>query len=89
MYKIKVGNKISYYGNYNEQGDLAMNTDFSGNPKEQRRFREVMERYCYVIDENAPVCKTSHDNEVHYECLNLRKCNTLGGCRNRKFCGEQ
>ncbi len=58
------------------------------NGKTERQFREVMERYCYVIGENAPMSRVSHDNEVHYECLNKHKCSENGGCKNSKFCGQ-
>ena len=55
--------------------------------KNERQFKEVTERYCYVIDENAPMSRVSQNNEVHYECLNKHKCSENGGCKNRKFCG--
>lgn len=49
-------------------------------------YREVVERYCHVIDRNTVIVKTvGADDSVVSECMNSDKCKLYGGCRNAKF----
>lgn len=49
-------------------------------------YREVVERYCHVIDANTVIIKTVNgDDSTVSECMNLNKCKLFGGCRNSKF----
>ncbi len=49
-------------------------------------YREVVERYCHVIDQNTVIVKTVNgDNSVVSECMNSEKCKLYGGCKNSKF----
>ncbi len=52
----------------------------------KHRYREIMERYCNIIDANAAIIRTDHDDEVRYDCLLRADCEKrFGGCRNRKY----
>ena len=55
--------------------------------KSKHKYREIMERYCNIIDANAPIIRTdSEDDEVLYECLSRADCEKrFGGCMNRKY----
>lgn len=54
--------------------------------KQKTVYREVVERYCHVIDANTIIIKTvNHDDSTVSECMNLNKCLPFGGCRNLKF----
>jgi len=49
-------------------------------------YREVVERYCHVIDANTVIIKTVNgDDRIVSECMNINKCKLLGGCRNSKI----
>ena len=49
--------------------------------------REVIERYCHVIDKNAVILRTTDENcKTSSLCMNKEKCNLSGGCKNYKFC---
>lgn len=49
-------------------------------------YREVMERYCHVIDSNTVIIKTvNSDDTVCSQCMNSEKCSLYGGCRNAAF----
>jgi len=54
--------------------------------RSKHRYREIIERYCNIIDANAAIVRTDLDNEVHYECLSRAQCEKLyGGCMNKKY----
>lgn len=54
--------------------------------KQKTVYREVVERYCHVIDANTVIVKTIHrDDSTVAECMNLANCLPYGGCRNKKF----
>ena len=54
--------------------------------KQKTVYREVVERYCHVIDANTVIVKTvNRDDSTMAECMNLVKCLPYGGCRNKKF----
>ena len=55
--------------------------------KEKDIRREVIERYCHVIDNNAVILRTTDANcKTNSFCMSKEKCNLSGGCKNRNFC---
>lgn len=52
--------------------------------KEQNKLihREVLERYCPVIDSNTIFVRRSDSHETVTECVNHEKCKGNGGCQN-------
>ena len=57
--------------------------------KSNHKYREIIERYCNIIDANAAIIRKDSDDRVHYECLSKANCEKLyGGCRNRKYGNE-
>ncbi len=60
-----------------------MNRAKNTNNRKKAVYREVVERYCHVIDKNTVIIKTVHcDDTVVSECMNNDKCRLYGGCRN-------
>lgn len=58
----------------------------SGKLQRKAIYREVVERYCHVIDKNTVIIKTvCCDDSVVSECMNSDKCKLYGGCKNAKF----
>lgn len=51
----------------------------------EHKFREVIERYCSVIDGNTALFRISDAHSVTYECLNKHRCLENGGCTNDKY----
>lgn len=52
----------------------------------KHRYREIIERYCNIIDANAAIIRTDLDTGIFYECLSRADCEKrFGGCRNRKY----
>ena len=52
--------------------------------KNGHKYREIVERYCSVIDANAPIVRTDCDKNISYECLSRAMCEKrFGGCRKR------
>ena len=63
-----------------------MPQDIGTNKKQRAIYREVVERYCHVIDKNTVIVKTiGFDDSVVSECMNIDKCKLYGGCKNSKF----
>lgn len=48
-------------------------------------YRQIVERYCHIINGNAIFARTHTKEESTSECLNLPYCEKNGGCRNRKY----
>lgn len=54
--------------------------------KYEHKYREIMERYCNIIDANAAIIRTDSDCEIHYDCLLRADCEKrFCGCRNKKY----
>lgn len=48
--------------------------------------REVIERYCNVIDGNAVIMRTiNHNCKTSSFCMSKDKCPLSEGCKNRNF----
>ena len=48
--------------------------------------REIIERYCNIIDGNTAIVCESRGELVSYECLQKPKCEkNFGGCKNKKY----
>lgn len=51
--------------------------------------REIIERYCSIIDGNTAIVQKSRGDDVSYECLEKPRCEkNFGGCKNKKY-GKQ
>ncbi len=49
-------------------------------------YREIIERYCNIIDANAAIIRTDSDRDVFYECMLAAQCEKrYGGCKNAKY----
>ncbi len=54
--------------------------------KNAHRYREIIERYCNIIDANAALIMTDCNGRVVYECLSRANCEKLyGECKNSKY----
>ena len=54
--------------------------------KNNHKYREIIERYCNIIDANAAIIRTDTENGIHYECLSKAACEKrYGGCKNNKY----
>ena len=49
------------------------------------KYKEIIERYCPIIEDNAVIRKSIGRENIHFECLNLHNCIAKGGCRNEKY----
>ncbi len=50
------------------------------------QHREVIERYCNVIDENTALFLICENEGVKYRCLRERECcDEKGACTNKKY----
>ncbi|MBR3996127.1 MAG: hypothetical protein IKI97_12725 [Clostridia bacterium] len=50
------------------------------------KYREIIERYCNIIDANAAIVRTDCDKDITYECLSRAECEKkFGGCKNTKY----
>lgn len=53
-----------------------------------RARREVVERYCPVIDENTVlICHTDGERLIT-ECVNHEKCRASDGCKHARFSAQ-
>lgn len=50
---------------------------------ERKCRREVVERYCPVIDENTVLIRRSYENGTICECVHHDKCKGRDGCRHQ------
>ena len=52
----------------------------------EHKYREIIKRYCNIIDANAAILRTDNGTDVSYECLSMAQCEKqFGGCRNKKY----
>lgn len=48
-------------------------------------YREMVERYCHVVDSNVPVCRYTENGKTVFECSKRAYCEKNGGCHNNRY----
>ena len=51
--------------------------------------RQIIERYCHIIDGNAVLARVHTKEGCMFECLSFEKCKGNGGCRNAKYSSDR
>ncbi len=56
------------------------------NITERHKYKEIIERYCNVINANAAIMRINCNDIVSYECLSKHECQKkFGNCKNKKY----